>query len=257
MTEIEKRKLRKQIEIIMEGKPDGERQKYDKNLLELLMFDIVISKTKLKPFFVTENGEKIYYKKRIVWSGKFLRKIDLSEVSFAFADWSWSNNNIDLSGTNAKIDFRESLPYEQSKYIISHANFRNVDLSKANTDLITTSINCDYEGTNASFDFESKDLCFYDCNLKGLPLSSVCLDSSCFKHNFTKCVYNTDLTDTGIRIKHDSKHMSSLQDRIVTKFLFQSIIDNKLGGCYINDVLTPKLEERPEYDNDQKLKNTY
>lgn len=83
--------------------PEGIRVKFDKNLLEELIFD---SRT-------TSSGT---IRKQIVWHGDFLRKIDLSEVSFDGVCWV-HDEEIDLSDTNVRIDFAKGYFFQTRENI--------------------------------------------------------------------------------------------------------------------------------------------
>lgn len=106
--------LRNEIEKQLEQIPEGSKIKIEKQLLEQLIFN-------------TGKSEEGTPYKAIVWSGPFLRKIDLSKLSFDNVTWdrddvAYSKVRlathfkyiIDLSNTNAKIDFSKSFKVKET-----------------------------------------------------------------------------------------------------------------------------------------------
>lgn len=146
-----KDEIRKLIEEKIKDVPNGKRIHLDKEILEDLLFDEMV--------YNKESNGKLKLPK---WSGDFLSKIDLSEVSFEDVSWrllssypdpsgyddvfdeeAWNKVNdsdicqlnegekVNYSNTNAKIDFTKSFEYKQlGKIKISECNFSGVDLSK-------------------------------------------------------------------------------------------------------------------------------
>ena len=103
--------LRRMVEAKLKNVPEGTKIHIDVSLLaELLFEEEILDQT-------TGNIGKIP-----VWTGDFLRKIDLSEVSFDGVCWdaegylspqkekkySEAISNIDFSYTNANIDFTKA-----------------------------------------------------------------------------------------------------------------------------------------------------
>lgn len=107
----ENQQLKSLLESDFVEPPEGERIHIQKEILEQLLFGTVIMDT--------PTGQVLV--KYIVWSGDFLSKIDLSEISFDDVLWDinvedddnyYSENEIyeiNLSNTNAHIDFSKSL----------------------------------------------------------------------------------------------------------------------------------------------------
>lgn len=118
------KRLRKMVKKTLEKVEEGCKIHLEKELLETLLFDTCYEKIKNtcpNPLFA---GKKVLVK-FFVWSGPFLSKIDLREVSFE--DVLWSNNidayfencntdsmnnmitqGIICENTNAHIDFKNS-----------------------------------------------------------------------------------------------------------------------------------------------------
>lgn len=149
----DKNELRQKIVERLQSVPDGQRIHLDKDLLEDLLFNELVCNK--------ENGETV---KLPVWSGEFLRKIDLSEVSFDNVSWYFctdgyegymlyyekqiidkefcdlieakyflrNNDMVDYSYTNAKIDFSKSWEARHGEIRIASCNFAGVDLSNNN-----------------------------------------------------------------------------------------------------------------------------
>ena len=154
------KKARKEYEKLIYETNPKERIHIDKDLLESLLFETKI-------LYKRYPGEKIKMK-FLVWSGPFLSKIDLSEVSFDDVEWDidydigcyeekviedtdckelekfseknkWHNVNIyhlnnvhqiDLSNTNAKIVFSKSISgITEGKTVLRYCNFSGTDLS--------------------------------------------------------------------------------------------------------------------------------
>ena len=78
-----KNKLRAKIVEELKGVPADKKIKLDKDLLEFLLFD------ELEYTVIQEIDKPVTLKPRIpIWSGEFLRHIDLSEVDFSNVAWS-------------------------------------------------------------------------------------------------------------------------------------------------------------------------
>ena len=160
----EKFKLRDEIERKATAVKDGEKLHIDKDVLEQVLFDtyeVAIDRNDL------DNSEK-KKAKFVTWSGSFLSKIDLSEVSFE--DVIWDSNiksyfkdkkdidsgmKINLSNTNAKIDFSKSF---SSKYndrlFINGCIFSGTDLSNNKLENVNIYYS-DLSNTNINIDFNS------------------------------------------------------------------------------------------------------
>ena len=121
-TEESKNKVRGLIISELEQVEDGERIFLPVDLMESLIF-------------------KKYPIKIPIWTGPFLRKIDLSKVDFTDTCYrgkagsiikvdkegnSTKSMGIDLSYTNAKIDFSVN-PFERNDVIIDSCNFEGLD----------------------------------------------------------------------------------------------------------------------------------
>lgn len=139
-----------------------------------------------------------------VWSGPFLRQIDLSEVDFSHVVWDeevrfeldlfwafdcsyieYSNYRIlivdgiknrvpyvNFSHTNVAPDFKNSFEsfILNDKVPISNINLNGVDLSHSNTEKLTLASCCSFVGTN--FKLNPNNFSANDSDFRGIDLSS-------------------------------------------------------------------------------------
>ena len=162
-----KDELREKIAEQLKEVPKGQRVQLDKDLLEDLLFEII-----------TLNKEKGITIKLPIWSGDFLKKIDLSEIDFT--DVSWNSLILEdvilpeLEIYGIKIDDFAISTIERVIQKYSRGNnlesFGNYDIK--------------YDGTNAKIDFSKsfeaihgKDLSICSCNFDGLDFSKQDLTS--------------------------------------------------------------------------------
>ena len=156
-----KDELRKKIEDELKSVPEGQRIHLDKDKLEDLLFDKIV--------YDKEHNGVI---KMPIWFGPFLRKIDLSEVSFEDVSW-----NIHTRGSSfayiieSKHNNRDAVA-AIDKAISKLYSFAVVD------DIIGAPI-IDFSCTNAVIDFtKSADyktmggVNLQDCNFAGVDLSN-------------------------------------------------------------------------------------
>jgi len=200
--------LRKKIEEQLQNVPEGKRVHIDRELLERLIFE------EYDILETTADNSKTNKGKVIVWSGDFLKKIDLSEVSFDNVIWNISGayritpftfidsvvgetHKVNLSGTNAKIDFSKSfdalhpfdyygnsVPVGTKKCVaISDINFANVDLSSSNFDYVVFIDSCCLDYTNALIKLEEPEENMFlfqieNSSLKGIDLSEYTISAT-------------------------------------------------------------------------------
>ena len=187
-----KDELRKYILMELDKVPEGVKIHIDKDILEELIFEKIGIYNHSK---IHDNKTLIGVGKYIIWSGSFLKKIDLSEVSFDDVLWNRMpyyavnpiykgklSKKIDLSNTNAKVDFSKSFNVKYNYYgynlsdkdkrIISleHINFSNVDLSNSHFELVKEIRNVNLDNTNASICFDD-GLRMSFSSLRGIDLS--------------------------------------------------------------------------------------
>lgn len=213
--------IRRYIESQLESLPENMMIHLDKELLERLIFIEL----------VTVDGLVLKYP---IWTGSFLRKIDLSEISFDDVCWSFKINKlipdfkthekylIDLSCTNARIDFSKRYPGTND---LIRCNFSSVNLESSNISSIVNMICVDISNTNAKIKLD--DITATDCNFSGLDLRSSKISSKSFTGKTKPFIGNTNLSDTGISI--------TAIDEEDKKLLKLMINDKLLEGCYINE----------------------
>ncbi len=151
----------------LDGVPEGTRITFDDEHLEILedlifdYYDVELSKsTDIKEEY---RGQRISIK-YIALEGKYLRKLDLSKVSFCNVVWGGSKRLrnflvkckynlgdvfVDLTGTNARVDFSSSVfsKYFNLPIYISYCDFNGLDLSQNNLSSFVIS-DSNFEGTN-------------------------------------------------------------------------------------------------------------
>ena len=211
---------------------DRQYIKLDKELLEVLIFD-----------------ESELYGKCPVWTGEFLRKLDLSEVNFDNVNFDGKShqNCIDLSYTNAKLDFSKCEDFN-----LTSCNFSHMDLSCSNINSIHKIDNCDFSYSKANFDFKLlKNSCMTinDSNFEGINFSNFTIEiCDLFGHYFKNC----NLKDTAINIEASL----DTSNKEILKKLGKEIRSGRLGGCYLNgkriltegDLSRKKKMASSEYD---------
>ena len=289
----EMEQLRKEIEEKVKKVKDGERIHIDKKILELLLFekiDLEINVLKNMPFIEEKKLEQVGQKphaKIIVWSGDFLSKIDLSEVSFDDVVWNvqsfledadyaieksiksenaekatqYSTKDyteleemygrfyrINLSNTNAKIDFSKSFEGKlcMGTVRIAHCNFENVDLSNntiydpiiEHSNLKNTKIVIKKSPTSDPY-----DQIIYCSNMSGTD----CSEYTVFGEFFLDTHKDSIFTNSGLRIVIDKDwEDEDITNERVTNYIAQEIKNGHLEGCYVNDVLIKSQEQRLE-----------
>lgn len=231
-----KDELRTKIIEQLANVPDGERLHLDKALLEDLLFETYSDKEEEREIVV----------KYIVWSGPFLSKIDLSEISFDNVCWdptpfceAYMNfykdykkktkpikEMIDLSNTNAKIDFSKAfvMDYDDDDILsVYNCNFANVDLSNSHAEKIVTFTNCNFSNTNANI-FDERDFkkrfFLVDCDFSNNDFSKIEIKSDYFYGVISDCldgkgvwIENCNFSNTGLKIEHIIKPFLSFSEQ--------------------------------------------
>lgn len=221
----------------------------ENELLEKLIFDTRIDK---------KTGDIIKYP---VWTGEFLDKIDLSEVDFSNVCWDArdeaydeSGHYIDLSSTNAKIDFNTS--YGK---IIRNCNFcecqdlLNIDTMEqiynsdfSNCDIDICPLLDKIQGIKSDNDY--KNYVFQNSKLNGCQIC-------CYDYNFNidKCDYlsivNSNFTGTTINFICDLSNKATLEK------VLEMIKNNRIGGCYLNGKYVHTKKEIKKIKAENSVKN--
>lgn len=148
-------KIRKIIIEQLKDIPEGERIKLDTKLLDDLIFF---------KYYSEEMKQQI---KIPIWTGEFLRKLDLSELSF-------KNANLDVSEYD-----------EDNKEYFEEGAISNLDEKSINEyikeymecndkKLIESKYTLDFSYTNIDIDFEGLDInCISNCNFEGVDFSNI------------------------------------------------------------------------------------
>lgn len=256
-----KNKLRDEILQQLDSVTSSEKIHIDKDILEELLFDVIV---------YDDKGSIL---KLPVWTGTFLRKIDLSEVSFEDVSWSLlsnldygvlsvylnesaldkieelkSINNgdvVDFSFTNANINFKESFEGKKNRGIeIRACNFSGVDLSNNTTKNLVFAYQTDFSNTNLKV-LNKNDYCwFVECNLEGIDLSNFditgleLIDYASMPSRFSFC----NLKDTGINVLVTDEMYEDNEIRktiglssVYIRGMFEEYLSNgNLDNCILN-----------------------
>ncbi len=247
LNEFGKEKIRKYIIEHIKEIPDDERIKLNKDLLEnIIFYDTYVYSIKLK-----RNVKA----RLIVWSGNWLQKIDLSEISFDNVLWDVNiikkfhkDVNINLAHTNANIDFsKASLSNfdENNKISLYSCDLTDVDLSKSNYNYIGDAKYCNFSNTNININNLSDgifDRCiFNDCNGKGFEIK--------FDELYRK-FFLSSFINAGINITTEDTEIANLR-----RYLTEQIKNGSYQHCYVNGNYIKTSREKEEIK--QKLKNEY
>ncbi len=265
----DKNTLREMIITNLVDVPDGERIQLDKGLLEDLLFEVV-----------TVNKKKGIRVKLPIWSGDFLKKIDLSQVDFGNVSWDMFSNNyyhslyetltdspnalnmissirnqcyangflVNYAGTNARIDLGKSFEAIQFGFIsINHASFSKVDLSRQSFNGVKeiAIYNSDFSETGLyipeKIDFRAKSCNFSDINLNKLVINADEYYQGHMQH-LPDCV----LRNTGINIFFYKDCERRMPEQKLRDLLHYDWI-----GCYIDGSLvrdTTNLDRKSSSD---------
>ena len=251
--------LRRTVEEELKYIHVGQKIHLDKEKLEMLLFEEVI--------FEDNKKGKIP-----VWTGEFLRKIDLSEVSFYGVCWDYEGKgngseydeycaktrNVDFSYTNANIDLSQAFevveyPGINEEVWVYYCNFEGIDLSKNDLKDITI---CFYYSNLFGTKLDLKNtknkgyISTSGCNLAGLDLSWMVVDLKEFtdaESYFT--ISNANFTNTGLKIVGEASELEgpNLEE------LESAKMEGRLNGCYLNGNL---ILEEPGIRQAEELKNS-
>lgn len=260
----DKVKVRDYIEAELGKIPEGTRISLDKDLLESLIFETIFSKN---------EGIKIKFP---VWTGEFLRKIDLSEISFENCVTSNTKDSIksiliyelkipeekakkraneiykgtiDFSYTNININFDKI--YTTA---INFWDFEGVDLSNSNIDSLNKSSYCNFTSTNIKItDLIQAENCIFDnCDFSELSILIPNRTKSIKEDLLIKLLLHNSFKNTGLKINCDD--FTTLNQYKKDKFK----VNYRLGyydNCYINNHLVRSREKIKE--NKQNIKEEY
>lgn len=260
LNENSKRELRKKIIELTKKVSYDKRIQVDKDTLDSLLFIT----------FVNENNLEC---KVPVWTGKFLRKIDLSEISFEnvlfdfsalpkenleeifsvnYLDILYGNKFlIDLSYTNAKIDFSKIIGSSSYK-----CNFSHINLSNSNLDSLQVISQSDFSCTNIKRIPENAFLS--GVNFKGNNLTNQEISANRFTINCHNGISDCNFNGTNLKIINfkplkETSRIKVLVDEYLTygcknsfgvqkyvdsreikQEIARCIINGRLDGCFLN-----------------------
>lgn len=219
---------------------EEKRIQFDKELLEVLIFDT----------YKLDDGLTV---KVPVWTGDFLSKLDLSEVSFDNVSWDDSivsdhfHNNkvnyaIDFGNTNAKIDFSKAYWEKDKLKKLCNCNFMGLDLRSSNTDIIELFTGCNFSHA-LIYIYSSTHLLekFNNCDLFGVNLSPIIIDNATDMLNLLN---ECNIRGTGINFDGIDFLGYELKIR-------RALSSGDLVGCYINGVKMLTNGEKQKIKNEQ------
>ena len=273
-----KNELRSKIVTYLSEVPSGQKIKLDGELLDSLLFETI-----------TINKEKGIQVKLPVWSGSFLRKIDLSQVDFEDVSWSAldlypyfdpfanvepdSNAReqinrtvknvvimdaegypVDYSWTNANIDLTKSFEAKHNKQVVFvGCSFNGVDFSETDLSRFESIILKKSSIYATRLVIPSKvNLKAEDSDFTDIDLSSRTIDACdnlCY--SLSKSLPGCILYNTGININLKSEDFEDAE----MKRRLGNTMTYKWEGCYVNGV---KVKEAVEISESlKKLKDEY
>lgn len=210
------------------------------------------------------DNEKFSNLKLPIWSGDFLSKIDLSEVSFDNVAWSMIvprnfdglfeldgiprikmgdsfRPHINYSNTNAVIDFKKSWEFKNTgKILIGFCNFSGTDLS-----------NNDFEGIRFVSIFDSwldntklqlhltETPIARNSSLDGTDLSKIHISLNAVYDLFRNCTFK----DTGLNIDGKEKDLEEIIENYSRPLFDREAIIHSLRGCYIHGKKVESIEK--------------
>ena len=218
-------KLRKDIMHHLTNIEIGDNVHIEKGLLERLLFDVV-----------TVDKEKKVVVKLPVWSGYFLRKIDLREVDFSDVSWCILGNE------KFKIGFNDLIISSDSVYSeIEKINDKKIDEVNA----LDSNFFVDYSCTNAKIDltksYEAKHgryIEIRDCNFTDLDFSKLDLSEISELILINSSITNTELcipSETGIKATKSYLENIDLSTRTINASDYFMKKDDGFENCYLNN----------------------
>lgn len=252
--------LRKKIIELLNQSSISEKIKLDKNLLEELLFEVVIL-----------NKEDEIKVKLPIWSGTFLQKIDLSEVDFEDVSWCILDTELcsDFQLRFDDIKITEKRVFDKidriRRELIDEILEQRELTKKEQIDFII-----DFSFTNANIDlsksFETKhgDYIFLrNCTLEGLDLSHHNLNSLKKLYFVRSSISNTELSIPSkieIYAKNSYLQKIDLSSRTINArdyFLSESdFYRSDLSETGINIILEPSIKVIARGDTLKQIQET-
>lgn len=279
LNEHDKNDLRKKIEEAVKRVPDGQRIELPLEVLDELIF-------------LKVNDKEGVTVKFPVWTGEFLRKIDLSKLSFENVHWGvaiYDYNRFDLDKLSRfhKDSFTYIVPFVGRsvnstmdsflvKYVerlidfsytninpdlsnvdkIESTNFEGVDLSHSNLNLKTV-VNCNLKNTGAKLDkiiFNDIESIKYT-NLTNCTFMFFSLDFNVFLKKIDMNNLNNFpiLINTGLKITFNKEYANDDVKELVKALC----LSGKLDGCYLNGRLIDSSRVIQNKSDKQALLDEY
>lgn len=262
MKQREKNRLRRLLVKHLNTLPEGKMIRIDNDALQELLFDEVVLSKKHNIIV-----------KLPVWSGTFLRKLDLSKVDFSQVSWEILGTGrfeeFEISNITKKKISELARKHPEVNYSYTNAN---IDLSKSFETRVGYYIGiyeCDLYGTNLNFDITNNtqiivnnsdlgythlvvpsnvELLANNSNLSGTNLSLHTIDGykNCMKRSW-KNLHNCNLQNTGIKIEIP---ITSFKSKKSKKRLHEGISEKWLG-CEIQEF--SEIIEEKEVEKGLKL----
>lgn len=256
LNEEGRKELRKATEQLLNSVPEKKRVQLPRKTLEMLLFE----KIKI-------DNQEIKFP---VWSGNFLRKLDLSQVKFNNVSWGrtyfsdeindkyfmngFDNMVIDYSYTNANIDFVNG--YRVGNDIkIEFCNFLGLDLSNNNFCDMRLFINESILRDTRINLKKSKSLSCIGSDFTNVDLSWYTIKITDLWEKF----YLSTFTNTGLNIILNLGELDDFNnevDNFKSRF-FSYLKKGIFDGCYINDKFIISEEDVTTIRNDEKYKKIF
>jgi len=264
--------LRLLVEKELKNIPEGTRIKLENDILELLLFE-KIAYRRNPDLFV----------KLPIWSGSFLRKLDLGSVSFEDVSWSlledtkdstlgeeafdeecWKSflieygdkpkKRVDYSKTNISLDFNISWEMKARKLLeqeigvyISNCDFSYVDLSTIDTSYFRKIKKSNFSHTNLVLPSSLGNIqspIFTYTDLTGNNLEGITIKLIDIVTTGGSLIgLGCNLAGTRISLILDG---SAFQNKQVQDNLRTILASGDLDGCLINDKIVFSREEKQE-----------
>lgn len=241
-------KIEMDLELDLIRNPYRNRIKIDKELLEKLLFDEYIFKSNRRL--------------RIpVWSGNFLSRIDLSEVSFEDVGWGLASDapividyddskecgdiikfysEVRYKNTNAFIDFEKSYEYKtDGKIRLYNCDFSGTSLAHVNSEKIDSIKSCNFKDTGIIFKNIFENTVFEYNYFNGCNMNEVKIPVE------NPMILSNNFRNSGVQLEINFSDESSTYDLENLKKEFKQAMENDyLAGCYINGIKILGVEER-------------
>ena len=275
-----KDELRKRIVEQLKDVPEGQRVQLDKELLEDLLFEVV-----------TIDKEKNIKVKLPIWSGEFLKKLDLSQVDFTDVSWCILDA---YKGSNYRIEFEDITISDESVrdkinkirdegieerlessngFVVGYGGTNaNIDLTKSFEALHGGYIEvgkCNFAGVDFSHQYLTgiQSLYFYGSSLSGTRLTIPSeMPLQAFKSFFDGIDLSSRTIDADGYLSDDTYNLSycSLRntgininlDTSVKGMHWDKALRNAMNedwvGCYVNGKKVLSYEERQRNASDKR-----